>query len=127
MWTLSRSKREVESGNYKFQKLSNQRSSSSASSASNASSASSSSSSSSSKSSTSRRTELTVLASDAQPQQPPPAAQTEDLQGMPDQQQLILAGTDHEAIVSFAKAKEEFKRQMNFSGMIYRYLLSVSS
>lgn len=44
-----------------------------------------------------------------------------------DNQQLILAGSDYEAIVSFAKAKEEFKRQINFSGMIYSDFATLAS
>ncbi|KAJ1522802.1 hypothetical protein ONE63_001958 [Megalurothrips usitatus] len=105
----SRVKREIESGNYKFQKL--RSTSSSASSCST----------SSSSSSASRRTELTMLAVQADPPAATaaPAAPEDEAPDL-DHTQLILAGSDYEAIVSFAKAKEEFKRQMNFSGMIYR-------
>ncbi|KAK3912948.1 Protein FAM135B [Frankliniella fusca] len=54
------------------------------------------------------------------------AEDAQDLQELQDQQ-LILSGSDYEAIVSFAKAKEEFKRQMNFSGMIYSDFATLAS
>ncbi|XP_026294467.1 uncharacterized protein LOC113218365 isoform X3 [Frankliniella occidentalis] len=113
-------KREIQSGNYKFQKLSSQSTSSSAS---------NSSSTSSSSSHASRKTELTMLAVQATVQpEPTPAPQAEEPQDLQDQdQQLILSGSDYEAIVSFAKAKEEFKRQMNFSGMIYSDFATLAS
>lgn len=39
-------------------------------------------------------------------------------------QKLVMPAVDDSA--NFQKSKEEFKRQMNYSGMIYRYLENLS-